>query len=466
MTPAPGIVNEQGGYWADQPTHPQAPQWNKQVHRPYVQKPQCCEGYTWISPSGDNLWMRKSGEHQSRPYYTATDNGVDYFLYYATISQYAPPYGQDGYWYLSEKPPTSSPTHVLTQSNEILGMRYCPQDYQSKPYTSNMTFECGQGPPQQQQDPVEQCCNNYKWTGAGPNKQPGSPDVWMNSTGKSHNGRPVYEASHNGFTTTIYWKKTGQSIGAWFYSVDGIDGSTARQSANIREGMNSCPDQFTKLGWGFNLKCENPPAPRTCEEFKSRGHIKSMFITVEDMLPPNTVRTHCDIEQVMWQLVNKQVEDFVKVVQNSTPNTDPDFGKISKMHEHFPVMANKWRELTRKVPDETGKAGTVDGMVDRCGFENDIRSGKGQFNWPGTGYVNDCSNMCDDIKPVKTAEDMKAVLEEFLYLVETKFTKKDKDGKDEKLKGDCPKLFDELFTAAAFFKPYVGGKLLHLPPQY
>ena len=47
--PAPGFVNEQGGYWADQPTHPQAPQESFQVHKPHVQKPQCCEGYTWIS---------------------------------------------------------------------------------------------------------------------------------------------------------------------------------------------------------------------------------------------------------------------------------------------------------------------------------------------------------------------------------------------------------------------------------
>ena len=165
MTPAPGIVNEQGGYWADQPTHPQAPQINKQVHQPYVQKPQCCEGYTWISPSGDKLWMRKSGEHQSRPYYTATDNsGVDYFLFYATISPFAPPYGQNGHWYLSEQPPTYAPTHVVTQSNEILGMRYCPQDYQSKPYTANMNFECGQGPPQGQPPQPQPCCDTYKWT--------------------------------------------------------------------------------------------------------------------------------------------------------------------------------------------------------------------------------------------------------------------------------------------------------------
>ena len=47
-------------------------------------------------------------------------------------------------------------------------------------------------------------------------------------------------------------------------------------------------------------------------------------------------------------------------------------------------MANKWRELTRKVRDE--KADTPDKLVDQCGFENDIRSGKGQFNWPGTKF--------------------------------------------------------------------------------
>ena len=91
MTPAPGIVNEQGGYWADQPTHPQAPQINKQVHQPYVQKPQCCEGYTWISPSGDSLWMRKSGEHHSKPYYTATDkSGAPLVLLLKFYNDFAP----------------------------------------------------------------------------------------------------------------------------------------------------------------------------------------------------------------------------------------------------------------------------------------------------------------------------------------------------------------------------------------
>ena len=150
-TPAPGFVNEQGGYWADQPTHPQAPQWNQQVHQPYVQKPQCCEGYTWISPTNEQLWMRKSGEHGSKPYYTATDkSGNTRVLFWGVESGMgnAPPYAIPGRWYLSSK--LGDKTDAVTESRESFGLRYCPQDYQSTPYTANMDFKCGQGPQQQQ----------------------------------------------------------------------------------------------------------------------------------------------------------------------------------------------------------------------------------------------------------------------------------------------------------------------------
>ena len=151
--PAPGFVNEQGGYWADQPTHPQAPQPNYQVHQPYVQKPQCCEGYTWISPTSEPVWLKKSGEHHDKPVYKGKDqSGVERVLFWAFSSAgNAPAYALTGHWYLSSS--VDERSSAITKSQESLGLRYCPQDYQSLPYTNDMDFTCGQGPQQQQPNP-------------------------------------------------------------------------------------------------------------------------------------------------------------------------------------------------------------------------------------------------------------------------------------------------------------------------
>ena len=66
ITPAPGFINEQGGYWADQPSYPQAPQnsyQRPQVYQPRFQKPQCCGSYEYTLSSGEKVWMvRQNGE--------------------------------------------------------------------------------------------------------------------------------------------------------------------------------------------------------------------------------------------------------------------------------------------------------------------------------------------------------------------------------------------------------------------
>lgn len=459
MTPAPGIINEQGGYWADQPTHPQAPQINKQVHRPYVQKPQCCEGYTWTSPSGDKLWMRKSGEHQSRPYYTATDNGVDYFLYYATISPFAPPYGQDGYWYLSEKPPTYAPTDIVTKSKEILGMRYCPQDYQSKPFEADHHFECGQGPPQRQDPQPKPCCDTYKWT------TPANNSVWMRKNG-THDGQPIYEGKDKttGVTKTIWFEfyQPGSSSGsgAWFVSDGGFQAydGTHRQSATIQinNQSNVCPGDDRAAFWDFYraMSCEQFVA-QTCEETTDTS-------TLTNIVSGSSVsHEQCNIAQVMRQLVDKQMNAFVKMIEENDPNpsrTDKKGNVLEPwmIRTDFERAATAWQEMVSRsseIHPLTGDNKT------KCGF-NGTFPDKKPF-----GLIANCNDMCADIKPLELGthqESMAAVLEEFLKLFDQNFSDAIPSYDDQ----GCQDHRDRMFDAISLFEPFVDRKLDGLPEKY
>ena len=406
VTPAPGFVNEQGGYWADQPTHPQAPQWNQQRHQPYVQKPQCCEGYTWISPSGDYIWMRKSGELHSKPFYTATNStGAPLVLFWGVENVgNAPPYAIPGNWYLSSS--LNVKTTAITVSKQSHGLRYCPQDYQSKPYTGNMNFECGQGPPQQQQRP-EQCCNNYKWT------RPGKDEIWVKNNGKFNEGKPVYEGVDEfGVTTTFYWKQSGQSSGEWWYGEDGVNGSLGTPTAPLSSGMNSC----LEFNGSQNLQCGNPPPPATCDQVTDTDMLTS---TLNASFAP--VYSDCKIQRVMRELVTKPFhDDFIIKIEND--NREGKIGPFNPVHindmKQFHLAFDAWQTLTTTVfkHDPITNRGTEENV---CGFQ-----GLAPVN-EKLGEVKNCNHLCADISDMKengtTGQTVKAILEEFLFFVESEF---------------------------------------------
>ena len=73
-TPAPGFINEQGGYWADgqyNPVDGQAPQIS-------FQKKSCCENFKWYpykTDPGVEIWLYYKGEHRQMPYYEGEKDG-------------------------------------------------------------------------------------------------------------------------------------------------------------------------------------------------------------------------------------------------------------------------------------------------------------------------------------------------------------------------------------------------------
>ena len=90
ITPAPGFINEQGGYWADQTAdqsrhYPQPPQnsyQRPQVYQPRFQKPQCCGSYEYTLSSGEKVWMVRDGESAGMDVWKGSDNGKDLVIYY------------------------------------------------------------------------------------------------------------------------------------------------------------------------------------------------------------------------------------------------------------------------------------------------------------------------------------------------------------------------------------------------
>ena len=417
MTPAPGIVNEQGGYWADQPTHPQAPQWNQQqshqVHIPYVQKPQCCEGYTWISPTGDYVWMRKSGEHHDKPYYTATDkSGAPLVLFWKFYNSPAPLFAKTGHWYLGSTLGDDK-VGVITTSQQSRALRYCPQDYQSKPYTGNMNFECGQGPPQSTQPPpVRQCCDWYQWTPAGT-----TDNVWMKFYGEKQHGKRIYEGFDGGADKVMFYQPAlpGSSAGAW-YMGDVVNDPSAPQSANVQGGLMSCPDQ-SNLGWQGSVGtfsgpgCLSPPKATTC----AGEHDKQV------LTQSSSGFTQCLIQTVMNNFLDQPLKDFIqKLDQDALQGKNTfDRAQINVLWQ-FNHAFTAWEDLTRGVwqSDPTFASGGF--YKDVCGF-NGVSQETRQFK-----VVTSCDNLCDDIKAIdqsgSSGVNIKAALEEFLFFTLSNFT--------------------------------------------
>ena len=88
--PAPGIINEQGGYWADgqyNPVDGQAPQIS-------FQKKPCCEHLRWYpykTDPGVEIWLHYQGEHRQMPYYKGEKDGE-------TVYAWMNYQGSDDYW--------------------------------------------------------------------------------------------------------------------------------------------------------------------------------------------------------------------------------------------------------------------------------------------------------------------------------------------------------------------------------
>ena len=340
-------------------------------------------------------------------------------MFYATINGVAPPYAQDGHWYLSKNPPTYAPTALVTKSNTILGMRYCPQDYQSKPYTANMSFECGQGPPQGNPQPPQPkpCCDTYKWT------TPTNDSVWMTNIGRN-DGQPIYQGVDKGVTKTIWFEfdRPGSlsGPGAWYVSDRGLKGMPKTQSATIQinSQSNVCPADNEAAFWEFwnTMTCAHFVA-ETCKDTKDAS-------TLTNVGSGSSVsHEQCNIAQVMRQLVDKQMNAFVSILEKLPNSSRQDkHGNVLlpwEIRRDFENAATAWQAMVSRSGNKHPITGVDPGV---CGFTGTFIDAP---NYKPFGMVDDCNAMCADIKPIKDdgthRDSMADVLEEFLILADATF---------------------------------------------
>ena len=88
--PAPGIINEQGGYWADIQYNPE----NGQAPQISFQKKICCKNYKWypyLTDPGVEIWLHQMGEYRQMPYYKGEKDGE-------TVYAWMNYQGSDDYW--------------------------------------------------------------------------------------------------------------------------------------------------------------------------------------------------------------------------------------------------------------------------------------------------------------------------------------------------------------------------------
>ena len=128
-TPAPGFVNEQGGYWADQ-TSDQSRHYQQAPQRSY-QKPQCANGYFFTAPGeSEAVFMEEIGEHDNKPIYSGWFDKREQFLYWAWDRQSnqtnADLQAAPGNWYFGKT--VGHPEAI--SSSTTYGLSNCPTDQQ------------------------------------------------------------------------------------------------------------------------------------------------------------------------------------------------------------------------------------------------------------------------------------------------------------------------------------------------
>ena len=154
-TPAPGFINEQGGYWADQsddqsvqrPQQPQPPQ----IQPPHVtQAPQpdthqCCRDIKWTQFGGDIVWLKHHGDmHDDMPVYELTWNNDKQFMWWqhVDVPDSRPQKAVPGFWVIS----TAVGGKDGISGDE--GYRNCPNaSVFPGNEDGNNTFECANPPP-------------------------------------------------------------------------------------------------------------------------------------------------------------------------------------------------------------------------------------------------------------------------------------------------------------------------------
>ena len=152
-TPAPGFINEQGGYWADQsddqsvqrPQQPQPPQIQPphSTQAPQPDTHQCCRDIKWTQIGGDVTWLKHHGDmFDDMPVYEMTWDDEKTFMWWqhVDVPDNRPQKAVPGYWVIS----TAVGGKDGISGNE--GYRKCP-NAPGNGFPEGITFECANPPP-------------------------------------------------------------------------------------------------------------------------------------------------------------------------------------------------------------------------------------------------------------------------------------------------------------------------------
>jgi len=150
-TPAPGFINEQGGYWADQSRdqseqRPQPPQPPHTQPRPDTH--QCCRDIKFTGIGGDVTWLKHHGnQFDDMPVYEMIWNDLKSFMWWQhdNVPDNRPQKAVPGRWVISAE--VGNDEGVSGNSN----YRRCP-DAEGTGFPEGVTFECATPPPR-----IESC---------------------------------------------------------------------------------------------------------------------------------------------------------------------------------------------------------------------------------------------------------------------------------------------------------------------
>ena len=147
--PAPGHINEQGGYWADQssdqsvqrPQQPQPPQTQPphSTQAPQTngwQPPQCCQTIKSTTVSGKEVWLKQTGQYKGMPLYES-EGGSKIWWSWKGRPDLDPRVVSLGFWTISET--VGDGTNGMWSDD---GNTRCLTDV----HIQGVQFECGQQP--------------------------------------------------------------------------------------------------------------------------------------------------------------------------------------------------------------------------------------------------------------------------------------------------------------------------------
>ena len=424
--PAPGFVNEQGGYWADQTSdqsrhYQQAPQPNyqqqHQQQQQQQQKPQCADGYLFTAPGApEAVFMEKIGENDEKPMYAGWFEGGEKFLYWAWDRQSNPTnaivQAVPGNWYFG-----SSVGDVnAIASSTTYGLRYCPTDQEvswiqvSSLKENIVSLVAGQRPSNAGFNHFE-CCRSFTGT------IDGKPVVFNNSNQfvdndreerqyfKTDDGKYLYFKFDKDQNSPVPLPMPAQS-GRWYISTGTtlsdrtviFDDNNAIVTESIDYGFTSCPNDprvietFSKNGDKIAVDLDCNPRPNV----HSLGSVGTCDGLHDPTIFFNNNQNECKLEEVHRQLIYQMKDQLTKFRPDSNGNAN----------KYYPMIPNSIAKLLEFECLATTESGRLGCSSADCASE---------------GYEFGCTEVCDNIKSMEKPEDMAMVLSVTIHMVHKRY---------------------------------------------